>query len=800
MNRQSDAPAWFFVSALLLVVLLISEPAFAQPTLAGDLVDVSEDFEKVEQVFFVGRQVTELDPETGEGTLQWNRHRREPSLSFNKLDLPYVRAESSEFPATEYDRDPTLPFSLSFVGPRTVRLQFASRDQPLEDRSSLMLDGPLSEDDSWAVEESENAVTYTSEHGQVRLIKDPWHIEFYDENGELLTRTHTLGDSKTLASPTPFSFVRRAEDFGRTFAASFELSHDEKLFGGGESFTRLNKRGQKMVLYLRDGMGSQTSLMYKPVPVFLSSEGYGMFTHTTAPVTFDFGHSFDGRNTIFTGDDTLDLFVFLGTPKEVLSAYTGVTGRSPVPPLWSFGLWMSRITYESEEEVRTVADQLREHRIPSDVIHLDTGWFETEWRNNYKFAPSRFSDPEAMMSDLRDQGFRLSIWQLPYFTTKNDLFDTIVENDYAVTNRGGERPFLSAILDFSNPDAVNWYEEKLTGLLEQGVSVIKADFGENAPLHGVYDSGRTGFYEHNLYPLRYNKIVSDLTNEITGEPIIWGRSAWAGSQRYPVHWSGDAGNTNSAMAATLRAGLSFGLTGFTYWSHDMGGFPETPSKDLYRRWLGFGAFTSHTRAHGQPPREPWEYGEEFTDTYRRTIGTKYALMPYIYAEATHASAQGHPMLRTLFFEYPDDPTSWFVDDQYLFGSRLLVAPLLEEGETRDVYLPPGSWIDYQTGEVYEGTQWHELEAGEMPVIVLVKNHTVLPHLEVAQSTTEMDWSEVELRVFSTDDGEASGRFAVPDGEVHTLEVETDDRGTYSLSEDPLADEVTWEITRAEIAE
>lgn len=780
--------------------LLLAHSAQAQPDLAGDPVDMSEEFQKVEQVYFVGDKVTQFDPSTGEGILQWNRHRREPSLSFNKLDLPYTRSEANEFPATEYDQDPALPFAISFVSPRTVRLRFASRDHKLDDGSSLMLDGPVSSSDAWTVERTDSVVTYRSGHGEVRLIKDPWHIEFYDGEGNLLTRTQTLGDSKTLASPTPFSFVREADDFSRSFAASFELSYDEKIFGGGESFTRLNKRGQKMNIFLRDGMGAQTSLMYKPIPFFLSSEGYGIFTHTSAPVTFDFGHSFDGRSTIYSGDDALDLFVFLGEPKDVLSEYTAVTGRSPVPPVWSFGFWMSRITYESEEEVRTVADQLREHEIPSDVIHLDTGWFETEWRNNYKFAPSRFDDPEGMMSDLENQGFRLSLWQLPYFTTKNDLFDTIVENDYAVTNRGGERPFLSAILDFSDPEAIDWYEGKLTGLMEQGVDVIKADFGENAPLHGLYESGRTGWYEHNLYPLRYNKVVSDLTKESTGDRIMWGRSAWAGSQRYPLHWGGDAGNTNSAMAATLRAGLSFGLSGFTYWSHDVGGFPNAPSKDLYRRWLGFGVLTSHTRAHGQPPREPWEYGEAFTDMYRRTLELRYQLMPYIYAEAKQSSADGHPMLRTLFFEYPDDPTAWTVDDQYMFGSKLLVAPLMEDGDTREVYLPPGTWIDYQSGEVYEGAQWHELTAGDIPVILLVKNYTALPHIDLAQSTADMDWSDIELRVYSTGDGTASTRFALPEDELHSLTLQADDQGDYALRSDPLGDEVTWTITRADIVE
>jgi alpha-D-xyloside xylohydrolase len=495
----------------------------------------------------------------------------------------------------------------------------------------------------------------------VRIIKDPWHIEFYNAAGRLLTRTQNIGDPHTFLSPVPFSFVRRSSDLSRRFAATFELSADEKLFGAGESFTRLNKRGQKINLFTRDGMGVQGQLMYKPIPFFLSSNGYGMFVHTSAPVTFDFGQSYDQHNVIYTADDQLDLFVFLGEPKDILSEYTALTGRSPVPPLWSFGFWMSRITYKSEDEVRDVAAKLRQYKIPADVIHLDTGWFETDWRSNYKFSTSRFRDPAKMVADLKRQGFHISLWQYTYFTPKNELYKEIIDKGYEVKNESGTAPFEDAVLDMSNPAAVKWYQDKLADLLRIGVGAIKVDFGEGAPISGQYYSGKAGLYEHNLYPLRYNKAVADITKQITGDSIIWARSAWAGSQRYPLHWGGDAENTNSAMAATLRGGLSFGLSGFTYWSHDVGGFVDRPSRDLYRRWMAFGVLTSHVRAHGAPPREPWEYDESLTGDFRRALNLRYSLMPYIYAQAKDSSARGFPMLRTLFFEFPKDPTG--LDDR-----------------------------------------------------------------------------------------------------------------------------------------
>ncbi len=211
----------------------------------------------------------------------------------------------------------------------------------------------------------------------------------------------------------------------------------------------------------------------------------------------------------------------------------------------------------------------------------------------------------------------------------------------------------------------------------------------------------------------------------------------------------------------MRGGLSFGLSGFTYWSHDVGGFVNKAPRDLYRRWLAFGVLTSHTRAHGAPPREPWEYDEALTEDFRRALGLKYALMPYILAQSKDSSARGWPVLRALFFEYPNDPTSWTIDDEYMFGSDLLVAPLMESANARRVYLPPGEWIDYQTGRAYAGERWHRIEAGEIPVVLLVKNHTAVPHVKVAQSTDDIDWKNVELRVFSTDNAAASGRFALP---------------------------------------
>ncbi|MBW3628518.1 MAG: alpha-xylosidase [Gemmatimonadetes bacterium] len=762
----------------------------------GDPVDVSQEFRRLDPTYFVASQATSFDPATGTGTLRWDRYQRQTGYSFAKVDLDLARGRANEFPGTEYATDPALPFSISFVTPRTVRLRFSTRPGPLRDTTSLMLAGPPAVDRSWRVERTDSIITWTSAAGRVRLITRPWHIELYDASGKLLTRTMNVGEPKTYSSPTPFSFIRRASDLGRSTAAAFHLAHDEKIFGTGESFTRLNKRGQKLVLFTRDAMGSETPRFYKPIPFYLSSRGYGAFVHTSAPVTFDFGHDFDESAVLYTGDEVLDIFLFLGGPKQVLEEYTALTGRSPVPPLWSFGLWMSRITYKAEAEVREVAQKLRDHRIPTDVLHLDTGWFETDWQSNFEFSTSRFTNPRQMFADLKRQGFNISLWQLPYFTPRNNLYPEIVEKGLAVRNQAGVAAAEDAVLDMSNPEVVRWYQGKLGALLGLGAAAIKVDFGEGAPLTGLYASGRSGWYEHNLYPLRYNQVVFDLTRRVKGQDqgIIWARSAWAGSQRYPLHWGGDAENTDAAMAAQLRSGLSFGLSGFTYWSHDIGGFVAPTPRDLYRRWLPFGMLTSHSRAHGAPPKEPWEYDPAFVDEYRRAVELKYALMPYVYAQAKSSSVHGWPMLRTLFFEFPDDPTSWQIEDEYFLGSDLLVAPLFDSTDRRDVYLPPGSWVDYQTGQRYAGARWHEIAAGPIPIVLMVRDHAVIPHAAIAQSTAAMDWSRIELRVFSSDDAPATGLFSVPDGELQTLRLEAAGQGM-ALRNDPLRGRVIWRVTR-----
>ena len=709
----------------------------------NDPVDPSAEFDKQQNHFFVADSVTELDPQAARGELRWKRRALGQRVSYHQVTLQLEDMQLwHDMPEQEYRDEQSFPFELSFLSPRTVRVRIAARPA-LKERPSPMLEdcepGP-----AWDHEDDGAQCTWRSAHGALTLRRDPWALELSDESGWLLTRTNHHGESPSVVNtnPVPFSHVRSSVSFQRHLAASFLLSPGEKLYGCGESFTRLDKRGQKLCLWTRDAYSVQTSAMYKPVPFLLSSRGYAAFVHTSAPITFDLGGTYDGATVLYLGEDVLDLFLFLGQPAEVVSEYTRVTGRSTMPPLWSFGLWMGRDTYESADEVREVAGRLRRERIPCDVVHVDTGWTERKFGADFKFSSARFPDPRSLCEELRDQGFRLSLWQFPYLHPEDPLHTEAIDKQLVVLSSNGEAPVDDAVIDLTNDEAVRWYQDRLARVLRDGAAAFTSDFGEAAPFGGIYRTDPAGFDEHNLYPLRYSRAVAEVTRDVTGDSIQHARAAWAGSQRYPLHFAGDGETSDGGMLGTLRGGLSLGLCGFSFWTHFIGGFPYPPDPDLYLRWLAFGALSSHARCHGSPPREPWAFGADFVDRFRRIVDVRYSLLPYLVRHARQACERGHPLMRPLFFEHPDDPGSWLVEDEYLLGPDLLVAPLFESIRERLVYLPPGRWLDFFDGTASGGPGWTTLTPTDIPAILLVREGAHVPLARPAQHTGEIDWDAV----------------------------------------------------------
>ncbi|MBO4826413.1 MAG: alpha-xylosidase [Prevotella sp.] len=742
--------------------------------------DVSADFYDLSNTYFLADSLADFDAAKGEGRLNWKRYRLSPRQAFNLNGYWPVRMQMLDFPDAAYDNDPNLKIRIDFLSPRTVRIRMLTtpvepantdKDDPMFSPAFIAAQSANKGNSAWRTTSTGNVITYSTDFGRIEVQRYPFRLVLKNADGKILTQTrHLIDNDSTQVKLLPLNFIKRGSDNSRSVNPVFLLSPGERIYGCGESFTSLNKVGQKVHLFVTDPQGPETDGMYKPVPFYFSNRGYGIFMHTSAPATCDFGQSYIGAQRLFMADEQIDLFVFFGEPKDILDEYTNVTGKSPMPPLWSFGTWMSRITYFSQKEGLEIASQLRKNKIPADVIHFDTGWFGVDWQCDYQFARDRFPNPEAMLKQLSKDGFHTCLWQLPYFTPKNRFFGEIIDKQLHVRNAAGGMPVEDAVLDFSNPETVSWYQSKIEGLMRQGVSTIKCDFGEAAPLNGLYHSGLGGLYEHNLYPLRYNKALWEAVERShPGEGIIWARSAWAGSQRYALHWGGDAATNNIGMLGDLRGGISFGLSGFSFWSHDMGGFVTASPEDIYRRWLPFGFLSSHTRAHGAPPTEPWLISESFTDAFRQAAEMKYRLMPYVYAQAKDCTERGLPMVRALFVEFPHDAGAWLVEDEYMFGSQMLVAPLMESGNSRTVYLPQGKWIDYQNGRVYEGG-YQTIEAGQIPAIILVRDGSLIPHAPLAQRTDQIDWNAIELRPYRADATKCTGLLFKP-GDKQLQQIE-----------------------------
>ena len=766
-------------TALALFVLVSVSVYSQQKTNAGlayllsQTKDMSQDFLDLSNTYFFADSLVSMDIVTGKGVVQWKRHQLMPRQAFNANTFLHQPLKSLDFPNTAYDQNPQLQFSVEPVNERTLRIRMLTTPVIPQDELSVMLVGkPADGRGVWKTMQTKDKTIYSSSYGSLIIENYPWRLVLKDAEGKVLTQTRCWSDNdSTQIKVPPFNFIKRGSDNSRSINPVFSLSPGEKIYGCGESPTSLNKAGQKLNLFVTDPQGPESPDMYKPIPFFFSNRGYGIFMHTSAPVTCDFGQSYIGATKLFMADETMDIFIFLGEPKDILSEYTALVGRPQMPPLWSFGTWMSRITYFSEAEGREVAKQLRAHKIPSDVIHFDTGWFGVDWQCDYAFAAERFDNPQKMLDDLQAQGFRTCLWQLPYFTPKNKFFPELVEKGLYVKNGKGQLPYEDVVLDFTNPETVKWYQEKLANLIAMGVDAIKVDFGEGAPIEAVYANGRSGLYEHNLYPLRYNKAVAEITRQIHDENIIWARSAWAGSQRYPLHWGGDAATNNTGFQGTIRAGLSIGLSGFSFWSNDIGGFVTSTPQNLYRRWLPYGFLTSHSRLHGAPPTEPWLYDDkDFLNYFRKCVELKYKLMPYVYAQAKESSENGWPMQRALLLEYPDDPGAWTVEDEYLFGNNLLVAPMLEDGNGRDVYLPgKDKWIDYQTGKVYN-PGWNHIVCGELPIVIMVKDGSAIPHIPVAQCTDQLKWDKIIWKHFKVEKKKTEGLLCLPvDNKLQRME-------------------------------
>lgn len=581
--------------------------------------------------------------------------------------------------------------------------------------------------------------------------KQGWNVDFLF-NGKRMTGSGWRGPAY-IKDPGKKAYYREQLD----------LSVGEYIYGLGERFTPFVKNGQVVDIWNEDG-GTSSEQSYKNIPFYLSNKGYGVFVNHPEKVSYEIASENVSRVQFSVEGESLEYYVIGGgSPKAVLDNYTKLTGKPALPPAWTFGLWLttSFTTDYDEATVNHFVDGMAERDLPLAVFHFDCFWMKEYQWCDFEWDRDMFPDPEGMLQRLKAKGLKICAWINPYIAEKSILFDEGMEHGYLVRTEDGSIwqwdlwQAGMALVDFTNPDAVAWYKSKLATLIDQGVDCFKTDFGERIPTDVVYHDGSDPQKMHNYYTFLYNKAVFEVLEERLGqgEAALFARSATVGGQQFPVHWGGDCSATYESMAETLRGGLSLGLSGFGFWSHDISGFENTAPPDIYKRWVQFGLLSSHSRLHGSTSyRVPWLFDEEAVDVVRTFTKLKCSLMPYLFNSAVESTVLGLPMMRAMMLEFPEDRTCAVLDTQYMLGDSVLVAPIFNPEGDVEYYLPEGNWTNFLTNEVREGGRWHREQHGYMTLPMMIKPGSLIA-VGHEDSRTDYDYADrVAFHLFELAEG------------------------------------------------
>jgi alpha-D-xyloside xylohydrolase len=684
-------------------------------------------------------------------------HNREGVDVYGAVELRDLRIEKNRVtvyvsPAVITNRgqviDSTL-LTVEFTAPRKdilgVRAYHIKGDLPEKPRFTLYTESlPLE------IEDANDAIIIRSGKLAVALSKQPFSMT-YTYDGTFLARS----DLRDLALLTTRE--------GNFFRGRINISVDELFYGLGERFSAFVKNGQQVDIWNEDG-GTFSEIAYKNIPFILSNRGYGIFVNHPEKVSFEIGSELVSKMQFSVPGEALDYyFIGGGTMQGALSNYTALTGKPSLPPAWSFGLWLttSFTTDYDEQTVMHFVNGMFERDIPLSVFHFDCFWMkEYEWCN-FTWDEAVFPDPQGMLERIKAKGPHICVWINPYIGQKSPLFDEAAKLGYLLCKPNGSpfqwdkwQPGL-ALVDFTNPDGVIWYQNKLKALLDMGVDCFKTDFGERIPTDVVYHDGSDPQGMHNYYTYLYNKTVFDLLvrERGTGEAVLFARSATVGGQQFPVHWGGDSTATYNSMGETLRGGLSLALGGFGFWSHDISGFDATATPDLYKRWVAFGMFSTHSRLHGSASyRVPWLFGDEAVEVLRFFTRCKHRLMPYLFAQAVRTCETGIPMMRPMVLAYPGDRACAYLDRQYMLGEKLLVAPVFREDGVCEYYLPKGIWTHLLSGESIEGGRFITGTFDYFSLPVYVAENTLLPMGR--EDRVSYDYTEnIDIHAYALEDAE-----------------------------------------------
>ena len=661
--------------------------------------------------------------------------------------------------------------TVTAVGPRMVRVRMAAGAVPAPKVFSYVVGEAPPAD--CRVEERAGKVSLATPSLGVEVSLDPWQITFRTAEGRLLT--HQVADDVNFGGhqlgPRPgLEAEGLPHDPGRRILGVVDnllLDPEDHFYGGGEKFTRLDLVGRTIRCWQRNPYGARQELAYKNVPLIVGTRGYGIFVDVPTAVTFHLGSRSNRTYTIEAAGPELDYYLIAGTPKEIVAAYTELTGKPAVPPEWAFGLWASTYFIEATEaSVREQTQRLRREGIPCDVYNFDCFWQRRFMWCDFEWDSARFPDPARLMGELHREGFHVCLWENPYVSTQSPLYQELAAKGYLVRRPDGsvyeallwslrsERGMgLCAMIDFTNPEAAAWFRRTHEALLAQGADAFKTDFAEEVPADAVFHNGLTGAEMHNPYPLLFQRETFETVRAHHGRAVIWARSGAPGSQRYPIHWSGDPECTFVDLANNLRGGLAAAMSGFAHWSHDIGGFWGDPSPELYVRWAQSGFLSPLSRIHGATARDPWLFGEEALGLFRRYARFRSRLVPYLYSYAWDAAETGIPLMRPMVLEFPEDPAGYAFDLQYCLGRELLVSPVVRADGQVTTYLPRGRWMDWRSGAVLEGPRTIRRQVPLEEIPLYLREESLLPLGPERAHVGERPADPLTVEAFVTDQAE-----------------------------------------------
>ena len=670
---------------------------------------------------------------------------------------------------------PRSAVTVTALAPGVIRVRMTARPRPKTDYS-------------WAVVKRQwkhFPVTITGTPKQedirtpeldVRASLHPFRLAFYTRDGWLISQ-----DDPDLGMARDGSGVRVWKT----------MPSNEQYFGLGEKGGRLDKRGHSYVMWNTDaaGWGATTDPLYEDVPFFLalrSGKAYGIFFDNTYRSSFDFGATFPNRYSFGAAGGNLNYYFFYGpAPKSVIEEFTALVGRTPLPPRWSLGYQQSRYSYYPAKMVRFIANNFRLRDIPCDVIYLDI-----HYMNGYRvftWNHHRFPHPRAMIAALRKQGFRVvtildpgikldpNYWVYQQGIAGHD-FVTLPDGKVYV---GDVWPGASVFPDFTSPRVRDWWGTLYRGLVSDGVSGFWNDMNEPSifnsasrtmPLDAVfYDHGLESPQAkiHNVFGMQMSRGTRDgvLRLRPNRRPFVLTRATYAGGQRYAAVWTGDNSATWQHLRISIREILNMGLSGLAFAGADIGGFAKSPTPDLYTRWLEAGIFYPLCRTHtnfGTAEQDPWSYGIRRENINRRSIDLRYRLLPYLYNAFYQSSQTGLPIMRALLLDYPDDPEAVAQQDEFLFGSDFLVAPVVRDGARAwRVYLPEGKWFNFWNDRFYDGKQTVRVNAPLGRIPLFVRGGAIVPTQQVVQYTGQAPIDPLTFLIYP--DGNSSSEYYEDDG-------------------------------------